>query len=75
MMKKNHKIYGGSHEPPAEAHKTRWRLRWPPKIICLNISGTIHDRTIILVSIIWFSGSTKNSKNIFLISPEDHVTL
>ena len=70
MMKENHKIYGGSRAPPAEAHKTRW----PPKIICLNISGTIRDRTIILVSMIWFS-STRNSKNIFSISPEDHVTL
>ena len=74
MMKKNHKIYGGSVAPPAEAHKTRWRPRWPPKIICLNVSGTIRDRTIIYGSIIWFSG-TGNSKNIFLILPEDHVTL
>ena len=33
MIKKNHKIYGGSVAPPAEAHKTRWRPRWPPKIM------------------------------------------
>ena len=69
------KSYGGSGAPPAEAHKTRWRLRWPPKIICLNNPGTpIRDRTIIFVYTIWFSG-TRNSKNIFSISPEDHVTL
>ena len=67
-MKENHKIYGGSVAPPAEAHKTRWRPRWPPKIICLNISGTIRDRTIILVYIIWFSG-TRITKNIFSILP------
>ena len=42
--------------------------------LCLNISGTIRDETIILVSMIWFSG-TRNSKNLFPISPEDHVTL
>jgi len=73
-MKENHKTYGESGAPPAEAHKTRWHLRWPPKIICLNISGTIRDRTIIFMYIIWFSG-TRNSKNIFSISPENHVTL
>ena len=74
MMIENHKIYGGSRSPPAEAHKTRWRPRWPPTIICINISGTIRDRTIILMSMIWFSG-TRNPKNIFSISPEGHVTL
>ena len=74
MMKENHNIYGESRALSTEAHKTRWRPRWPPKIICLNISGTIRDRTIILVSMIWFPG-TKNSKNQFPISPGDHVTL
>ena len=70
MMIENHKIYGGSRSLPAEAHKTRW----PPTIICINISGTLRDRTIILMSMIWFSG-TRNSKNIFSISPKGHVTL
>ena len=37
-------------------------------------SGTIRDETIILVSMIWFSGK-RNSKNLFPISPGDHVTL
>ena len=73
-MMENHKIDGGSRAPFAEAHKTRWRPRWPPKIICPNISGTIRDKTIILVSMIWFS-NTRNSKIIFSILPEDHVTL
>ena len=74
MMIENHKIYGGSRLPPAEAHKTRWRPRWPPTIIWINISGTIRDRTIILMSMIWFSG-TRNPKNIFSILPEGQVTL
>ena len=74
MMIENRKIYGGSCTPPAEAHKTRWHPRWPPKRMSQYLGNYTRGRTNILMSMIWFSGK-RNSKNISSISPEDHVTV
>ena len=59
MIVENHEIYGGGRSPPCRHSQNK--IAANNYTSYLNISGTIHDRTIILMSKIW-SSKTRNSK-------------